>query len=156
MSWKLLGYTRREEVNVMKKDLRGFTLLELLMVVIIIAILAAIALPQYLRASEKSRASEALQVLGALRASEQRYKAQSATQVYTKILADLDMDYGANLTNWANPAFAVTAGPPATGMITTTRKAGTYSGQTVGIQLGTGTICGDFAPMGTLAACAQD
>ena len=59
-----------------KRERGGFTLLELLMVVIIIAILASIALPQYIRATEKARATEALQLAGAIRASENRYKAQ--------------------------------------------------------------------------------
>src|SRR3989338_9170415 len=72
----------------------GFTLLELLMVVIIIAILASIALPQYLRTAERARAAEALTTLAAIRTSQERFQAQSATSAYatTAQTCQLDVD----------------------------------------------------------------
>ncbi len=50
----------REEGN------NGFTLIELLVVVLIIGVLAAVALPQYQKAVEKSRAIEALSMINSL------------------------------------------------------------------------------------------
>lgn len=51
----------------------GFTLIEILIVVLIIAILAAIALPQYRKATEKTIIAEAIENLRAIAQANQRY-----------------------------------------------------------------------------------
>ncbi len=68
---------------------KGFTLIELLVVVLIIGILASVALPQYTKAVEKARASEAIQLLGDLYTAEQVYFMQTGS--YTNDLSLLDL-----------------------------------------------------------------
>ncbi|MBQ8032540.1 MAG: prepilin-type N-terminal cleavage/methylation domain-containing protein [Elusimicrobiaceae bacterium] len=68
----------------------GFTLIELLVVVLIIGILAAVAVPQYQKAVEKSQATQALTLLKALVNAQKVYYLQTGT--YATSYEQLDVD----------------------------------------------------------------
>jgi len=53
---------------------KGFTLIELMIVVVIIGILAALAIPRFMRATTKSKQSEAKNILKQIYAMERAYR----------------------------------------------------------------------------------
>jgi len=71
------------------KDQKGFTLVELAIVIVIIGVLASFGVPRFRDAVERSKAGEAMNYLSAVRASQERYHAREAT--YAADLTDLDI-----------------------------------------------------------------
>ncbi|HID94425.1 MAG TPA: prepilin-type N-terminal cleavage/methylation domain-containing protein [Candidatus Latescibacteria bacterium] len=80
-------------------DRRGFTLIELMIVIIIVGILAAVAIPMYRGSTQRARASEAESALGTIRSALRVFYAEygrypiATTSVDVTTLTDsLDLD----------------------------------------------------------------
>jgi type IV pilus assembly protein PilA len=67
--------------RLIRKSKKGFTLIELMIVVAIIGILAAIAIPNFLRFQLKSKSSEGKVNIAAIRTAEESYLAEFGTYV---------------------------------------------------------------------------
>ncbi len=80
----------------MKKYVKslGFTLVEMLVVVLIIGILASIAIPNYARSIEKSRATEAMNMIKAVNDAIYAYAAEKndCPASFSKILVEIPGD----------------------------------------------------------------
>ena len=73
------------------KKKSGFTLLELMIVIIIVGILASLAMPRFITATRKAKEAEARAVLGAIRSAQIRYYLEN-NEVFTGDINDLDLD----------------------------------------------------------------
>lgn len=91
------------EKGSLRKGMAGFTLIELLVVVLIIGILASVAMPQYNKAVEKSRATQALAILKSLYAAQETY--YMANGLYATSFDELDLSVPwTGTTKWLSGA----------------------------------------------------
>jgi prepilin-type N-terminal cleavage/methylation domain-containing protein len=88
------------------KNTKGFTLIELMVVIVIIGILAAIAIPKFMDASVKAKVSELPTVLATFEHAELAYLAEHASLSTATDLSDLIVDNGAmKASKWFTYAF---------------------------------------------------
>ena len=73
------------------KTRKGFTLVELAVVIVIIGVLAAFGVPRFLKSVERSKASEAFSYLAAVRSAQERSQARNGT--YEATIANLDIQF---------------------------------------------------------------
>ena len=75
--------------NLHSRTRKGFTLVELAVVIIIIGVLAAFGVPRFLDSVERSKAAEAFNFQSAVRAAQERFQVRQGS--YADDLADLDI-----------------------------------------------------------------
>ncbi len=73
---------------------KGFTLLELMIVIIIVGILASLAVPRFIAATNKTKEGEAKAILGSIRSAQLRYYLEY--DAYTTTIGNLDLTLTAN------------------------------------------------------------
>jgi prepilin-type N-terminal cleavage/methylation domain-containing protein len=121
---------------------RGFTLTEIVIVVIIVGILAASIIPRFTGTMERVRASEGVQMLIALLGAQRAFFLENG--VYTAVPGDLDVDI-TTAANFVVPPTVATVNP-----IASIRRTNAYWLQ---IDIDGTITCADAAP--NAFTCAQ-
>ncbi len=108
----------------------GFTLLEIIIVVIIVGVLASLALPKFFSTVEYSRAQEALGAIATVRGGLERYYVSRGNTYVSATTANIDT--GDPLNGQPNAHFGITVGSTTINTYTITATRNTLDGGTAG------------------------
>lgn len=93
----------------MKAKLSGFTLIELMIVVVIVGVLAMIALPAYQDFVRKSRRAEAISLMLDLQLSEEKFRANNPSYAASLIEMSINSTYVSERVKPAYYTFSIVA-----------------------------------------------
>ncbi|MGE0072614.1 MAG: type IV pilin protein, partial [Thiomonas sp.] len=112
-----ISIIRRKESRSMQRN-RGFTLIELMIVVAVVAILAAVAIPAYNQYVARSKLTEAFSGLSAMSVAAQQYYQDNRTYLASgggattcPVAVPSAKDYGFSCSNVSATTFLFTATP---------------------------------------------
>jgi type IV pilus assembly protein PilE len=131
---------------------RGFTLIELMIVVAIVAIIAAVALPAYFGSVRKSRRADAITALSQIAQAQERWRANNTT--YTTVLTSA----GLNVPNPSSGYYTLgVSGASGTGYTATATAAGAQLADTqcssLTLTMAAGTITYTAVPAANANRC---
>ena len=112
--------TRTFATRVTPRRAGGFTLIELMIVVAIVAIIAAVALPSYFGSIRKSRRADAITALNQIAQAQERWRANNST--YTTVLTSAGLNVSDPPSGYYT--LAIAAGPTGTAYSATATAAG--------------------------------
>ena len=131
----------------MRRVIKGFTLLEILIVVIIVGILAALAIPYYVKTAESSKAAEAYNNLSAIRQAELVHYGRTGYFIISEgtltDFSDLDIEDPNTMPNRNFDYYAMGGDIYDLAIIKAWRKSGPYQGDYIWMDLN-GNIYEDY------------